>query len=102
MPTYEYQCKTCGHRFERFQKMTDPSVSECPECGKAVRKVIHPPAIAFKGSGFYVNDYKGNGKPEKRSEDKGAASEKTPETKPAAETTAAPESAKPDSGQPAQ
>src|SRR5438105_6317750 len=63
MPTYEYECKKCRERFERFQKMTDPAVEECPECGGDVRKVLHPPAIAFKGSGFYVNDYKKSSRP---------------------------------------
>lgn len=58
MPTYEYECTACSDRFERFQKMSDPSVTDCPECGGSVRKVMFPPAIAFKGPGFYVNDYK--------------------------------------------
>ncbi len=63
MPTYEYQCLECTDRFERFQKMTDPAVTECPSCGGGVRKLMHPPAIAFKGPGFYVNDYRKNGGP---------------------------------------
>lgn len=58
MPTYEYQCQQCDDRFERFQKMSDPPVAECPSCGGGVKKVLHPPAIAFVGPGFYVNDYK--------------------------------------------
>ncbi|HEY3269051.1 MAG TPA: FmdB family zinc ribbon protein [Armatimonadota bacterium] len=58
MPTYVYECRQCSDRFERMQKMSDPPVTACPECGGSVRKVMFPPAIAFKGSGFYVNDYK--------------------------------------------
>lgn len=58
MPTYEYECTACSDRFERFQRMSDPAVTDCPECGGSVRKVMHPPAISFKGPGFYVNDYK--------------------------------------------
>lgn len=58
MPTYEYRCLECDECFERFQKMTDPAVKACPACGGGVRKLMHPPAIAFKGPGFYVNDYK--------------------------------------------
>ncbi|HEY3413876.1 MAG TPA: FmdB family zinc ribbon protein [Armatimonadota bacterium] len=58
MPTYEYQCVACNDRFERFQRMSDPAVTNCPKCDGAVRKVMHAPAIAFKGPGFYVNDYK--------------------------------------------
>ncbi len=59
MPFYEYVCDECGHRFERFQKMSDPPVSECEACGGSkVRRVIFPSPIIFKGSGFYCTDYK--------------------------------------------
>jgi putative FmdB family regulatory protein len=57
MPLYEYQCDACGRRFERIQKFSDPPASECPTCGGAVRKLLSPPAIQFKGSGFYITDY---------------------------------------------
>src|ERR1700752_2349976 len=57
MPLYEYQCEACSHRFERIQKVSDPPVETCPTCGGAVRKLISSPAIQFKGSGFYINDY---------------------------------------------
>jgi putative FmdB family regulatory protein len=57
MPTYEYECKTCGHNFEVFQAMSDPPVQNCPECGKEVRRLIFGGAgVIFKGSGFYVTD----------------------------------------------
>ena len=56
MPTYEYECLACKHRFERFQKFSEPPVSECPECGSTVRKVLFPAGIVFKGSGWYVTD----------------------------------------------
>jgi putative FmdB family regulatory protein len=57
MPTYEYECKTCGHNFEVFQAMSDPPVQNCPECGKEVRRLILGGAgVIFKGSGFYVTD----------------------------------------------
>jgi len=59
MPTYEYQCEQCGHRFERFQKMSDAPVGVCPECGGNVRRLIGPgAAVIFKGSGFYATDYR--------------------------------------------
>jgi putative FmdB family regulatory protein len=63
MPTYGYRCNACGTEFERFQKMTDPPVTDC-ECGAtgSVKKLIFPVGIQFKGSGFYVNDYTGAGK----------------------------------------
>jgi putative FmdB family regulatory protein len=57
MPTYEYRCPN-GHTFELFQRMSDPSPSECQICGAApVEKVLYPAAIHFKGSGFYSTDY---------------------------------------------
>src|SRR6185295_16884545 len=57
MPLYEYQCDACSHRFERIQKFSDPPIDTCPTCGGSVRKLISSPAIQFKGSGFYINDY---------------------------------------------
>jgi len=59
MPTYEYECKKCGHRFEVFQAMSDEPVKKCPECGSAVRRLVSGGAgIIFKGSGFYVTETK--------------------------------------------
>jgi len=58
MPTYEYQCEACGHRFDRFQNMSDSPIKVCPECGGDVRRLIGTGAgILFKGSGFYATDY---------------------------------------------
>jgi putative FmdB family regulatory protein len=58
MPLYEYQCESCGHRFEVIQKFSDNLVSVCPNCGKGpVVKLLSSPAIQFKGSGFYITDY---------------------------------------------
>ncbi|ACZ39026.1 FmdB family zinc ribbon protein [Sphaerobacter thermophilus] len=56
MPIYEYACGTCGHTFERKQRFSDEPVSECPECGAQVRRVLHPAGIIFKGSGWYITD----------------------------------------------
>jgi len=56
MPLYEYQCKACGVRFERLQRMSDEPVKMCPECGGEVYRLIQPVGIIFKGSGFYVTD----------------------------------------------
>jgi putative FmdB family regulatory protein len=56
MPLFEYQCETCGVRFERLQRNRDANLEECPECGGPVRRLIQPPRIIFKGSGFYVTD----------------------------------------------
>ena len=57
MPTYDYQCDACGHRFERFQKMSDAPVSTCPECGGKVHRLIGTgAAVIVKGSGFHSAD----------------------------------------------
>lgn len=63
MPIYEYACQSCQHRFEVKQRFSDPPVSNCARCGNAVTKVISPPAIMFKGSGWYVTDYSDKLKP---------------------------------------
>jgi putative FmdB family regulatory protein len=57
MPLYEYECKKCGHRFEKIQKFSDRMVKKCPDCGGAVEQMISAPAVQFKGSGWYVTDY---------------------------------------------
>ncbi len=57
MPTYEYLCKTCSHRFETWQKMTDEPLTVCPECGAHIRRVLYPTGVVFKGSGFYKTDH---------------------------------------------
>jgi putative FmdB family regulatory protein len=56
MPTYEYLCQTCRHRFETWQKMTDEPLTVCPECHGEIRRVLFPAGIVFKGSGFYKTD----------------------------------------------
>jgi putative FmdB family regulatory protein len=57
MPTYEYECKSCGHVFEAFQSMKDEPLTVCPECGKAVRRRINGgTGVIFKGNGFYITD----------------------------------------------
>jgi putative FmdB family regulatory protein len=57
MPLYEYECKKCGHRFEKIQKFSDKMVKKCPECGGQVEQMVSAPAVQFKGSGWYVTDY---------------------------------------------
>ncbi len=57
MPTYGYQCTQCDNAFETVQKITADPLTTCDNCGGALRKKIFPVGIAFKGSGFYVNDY---------------------------------------------
>ncbi|HEY2435386.1 MAG TPA: zinc ribbon domain-containing protein [Vicinamibacterales bacterium] len=58
MPLYEYECEACGQRFEKIRKFSDPPLEVCDKCGKGpVKKLFSSPAIQFKGSGFYINDY---------------------------------------------
>jgi putative FmdB family regulatory protein len=61
MPTYEYECLECKERFEVFQSMNDEPVQTCTKCKGKVRKLFGTAGIIFKGSGFYVNDYKKDG-----------------------------------------
>jgi putative FmdB family regulatory protein len=83
VPTYEYTCRDCGHTFEIVQSMLDEPLTMCPECGGSLRKVFAPPAIAFKGSGFYATDHgkKSKGrdaeKPETKTEKKDEKKETT-------------------------
>ncbi|MCU0666163.1 MAG: zinc ribbon domain-containing protein [Candidatus Omnitrophica bacterium] len=59
MPTYEYECLSCAHRFEVVQKMTEAPLKSCPKCKKKLRRLIGSGSgIIFKGSGFYATDYK--------------------------------------------
>ncbi|NIA22392.1 MAG: zinc ribbon domain-containing protein [Anaerolineaceae bacterium] len=60
MPTYEYECPACGHRFEEFQSMTAKPLKVCPKCGKRrLKRLIGTGAgLIFRGSGFYSTDYR--------------------------------------------
>jgi putative FmdB family regulatory protein len=61
MPTYEYECEVCHHHFEEFQKITDKPIRKCPKCGKKTKRLIsRGGGFIFKGSGFYITDYKKN------------------------------------------
>jgi putative FmdB family regulatory protein len=73
MPLYEYECDSCGRRFERIQKFSDPLIAECPTCGGPVRKLLSSPAIQFKGSGFYITDYPKSGAGKDAAGSKGAS-----------------------------
>ncbi len=58
MPIYEYECKKCGHEFEREQRMADPPVKTCPECkGRKVTKLISRSSFVLKGGGWYADGY---------------------------------------------
>ena len=56
MPIYEYQCTSCGHRFEFFRSIKDAPLSICPNCQGALRKLLSPAGLIFKGAGWYKTD----------------------------------------------
>ena len=73
MPLYEYRCLKCHRHFEVIQKFSDPPLKNCQFCGGKIEKLIFPPAIHFKGTGWYVTDYAKRENPkseEKSKEDK--------------------------------
>jgi putative FmdB family regulatory protein len=98
MPIYEFECKKCKARLEVFQKMSDKPPVKCRQCGGRLERLQSAPAIQFKGSGWYVTDYAGNGrkaaeKAEKDSSTSSSATEdkksdkKTKESSPAKKTS---------------
>ncbi|MEO5957956.1 MAG: FmdB family zinc ribbon protein [Opitutaceae bacterium] len=105
MPTYEYVCQKCGHEFEQFQSMKDEPLKKCPKCKKAgLKRLVGGGAgLIFKGSGFYITDYKNknaSGAPKKEGEGGTAkpAETKSSDPKPAESKPAA---AKPADAKPA-
>jgi putative FmdB family regulatory protein len=106
MPTYEYKCTACGHDFEKFQSMTAAPIRQCPKCkkNKVKRLISAGGGLIFKGSGFYITDYRSDGYKEKAKADSAPAAESkpadkasdkaptttTPDAKPAAKTESAP------------
>ena len=62
MPTYQYACTVCDHRFEQVQSFTDPSLTVCPECSGKLRKLYGSVGVVFKGSGFYRTDSRSSSK----------------------------------------
>jgi putative FmdB family regulatory protein len=86
MPTYDYLCKECGHKFEEFQSMTEAALTRCPKCNMETlqRLIGSGAALLFKGSGFYLTDYKKSGSSTSTSSETQKSSESQPtESKPA-------------------
>lgn len=65
MPIYEYVCTQCHRRCEVLQKLSDPLLKECRVCGGALKKIPSPPAIQFKGTGWYITDYARKSSPDR-------------------------------------
>ncbi len=102
MPLYEYRCEACGRSLEVIQKFSEDPLTECPDCGGRLERLLSAPAIQFKGSGWYITDYarKSNGdksaKDSSASEKPGAKKESQSESK--AEASQPAKESKSDSG----
>ena len=82
MPTYEYKCLDCEVGFDRFQSITADPIRECPECGGEAKRLISGGAgLIFKGSGFYITDYRSEGYKEAAKKDKESSSNGTKSSK---------------------
>jgi len=99
MPIYAFECGSCGHQFDRLQKLSDADPTTCPECGaEQVRRQLTAPSFRLSGAGWYETDFKKDGDKKRNLTDKGepaAKSDTAAETKPAAKSDAKPE-AKPE------
>ena len=83
MPIYEYECDKCHYRFELLQRFNERPVKQCAKCGGPVHKVLSPPALVFKGTGWYVTDYAraDRKKAEKADTDSGGGDKKSESSK---------------------
>jgi putative FmdB family regulatory protein len=105
MPTYEYRCTDCGHEFEEFQLMTEPPLDKCPECGGRAERVISGGAgFLFKGSGFYITDYRSESYKKAAEKDKPSPAEsstaKTSSSSASSSSSSSESSASPSEGKP--
>lgn len=92
MPTYDYECQDCGHQFEAKQSMKDPHLTDCPkeECkGHVKRKIGLGSGLIFKGSGFYITDYRSDSYKAAAKADSSASSAPAPAAAPAPASTPA-------------
>ena len=83
MPTYEYRCTECRHEFEKFQRMSDEPGAECPNCGsRSERRLSGGAGLLFKGSGFYITDYRSDSYKKEAKSESGGSESKPSESKP--------------------
>jgi putative FmdB family regulatory protein len=76
MPIYEYRCAACGYQKEYLQKVSDPLLTDCPDCGKStLGKLVTAAGFQLKGSGWYATDFRNNGARPKADKEKGEAAE---------------------------
>ena len=93
MPTYQYACTACGHRFEAVQSFSDSSLTDCPECTGRLRKVFSSVGIVFKGSGFYRTDSRSGGSGKDKVSADSSASGDSSESKSSADSKGSSDSA---------
>ena len=99
MPTYEYECEKCGHRFELFQSMSEEPRKRCPKCRGKVRRLIGTGAgMIFKGAGFYATDYRSDSYKEQKKKESGDSAHVKDQPKPAAGGASEPKKKKPKAG----
>ena len=91
MPLYEFECQKCHHRFEKIQGVSAPD-PKCEKCGGRVERLLHAPAVQFKGSGWYITDYAKSGakKSDSKSGDKADTSTTSGESKSETKTDSKP------------
>lgn len=98
MPTYQYACTVCEHRFEQVQAFTDPSLTVCPECSGKLRKLYGSVGVVFKGSGFYRTDSRsGSTSPAAASAEKSSSTSKSSESSTSSSTSSSSSSTKSES-----
>jgi len=99
MPIYGFECASCGHHFDRLQRLSDPDPTVCPECGaEQVRRQLTAPSFRLAGAGWYETDFKKDGDKKRNLVDKAESTPKVeskPETKVEAKPAAAPAPSKP-------
>jgi putative FmdB family regulatory protein len=82
MPIYEYRCATCGFENEYLQKVSDPLLTDCPDCGKPTfNKLVSAAGFQLKGNGWYATDFKNSGKPASKPEKEAEKGEPAKETR---------------------
>jgi len=78
MPIYEYKCKACTHKFDKLQKLNDPPLIDCPDCGKPeLVKLVSAAGFRLKGTGWYETDFKNSGKPKPATKDTSSSTSST-------------------------
>jgi putative FmdB family regulatory protein len=87
MPTYTYGCAACNHRFDAFQRFADDPLTECPQCGAPIRRLIQPVGVVFKGSGWYINDSRPKASDETSAKPKTDKTDDSKATTPAKDST---------------